>query len=273
MGPSQGSTVTCLLASIGNWKRSNGFPMAFQENVFINCPFDDDYLPLLRPLLFTVIYLGLTPKIALDNLDSGEPRIKKIIALIEESKFAIHDLSRLRSRCAGEYSRLNMPFELGIDVACRLFKRGRSSTKKCLILETERFRYQRALSDLSNSDIMSHNNEPQDVVAVIRSWLVNAAGLRSVGAAAIWYSFNDFLASNYEDLKSRGFSEIDIERLPARELIDCMKEWIRICNLTTYLTAGFVLFVIASIVITALVLFSKQGRRPLKDGLRASGLV
>ena len=27
--------------------------MAFDRNVFINCPFDDGYRPLLRPLLFT----------------------------------------------------------------------------------------------------------------------------------------------------------------------------------------------------------------------------
>ncbi len=30
----------------------------FDQNVFVNCPFDDEYLPLLRPLLFTIIYLG-----------------------------------------------------------------------------------------------------------------------------------------------------------------------------------------------------------------------
>jgi hypothetical protein len=70
--------------------------MAFEKNVFINCPFDDQYLKLLRPLLFTVIYLGFTPRIALEALDSGEPRIKKILDLIEDSKYGIHDLSRMR---------------------------------------------------------------------------------------------------------------------------------------------------------------------------------
>jgi hypothetical protein len=28
--------------------------MPFHKNVFVNCPFDSDYLLLLRPLLFTV---------------------------------------------------------------------------------------------------------------------------------------------------------------------------------------------------------------------------
>jgi hypothetical protein len=83
--------------------------MAFDRNVFVNCPFDEAYLPLLRPILFVTLYLGLTPRIALENLDSGRPRIEKIIALIEQSKYAVHDLSRMQAERAGEYYRLNMP--------------------------------------------------------------------------------------------------------------------------------------------------------------------
>jgi hypothetical protein len=90
--------------------------MAFDRNVFVNCPFDEAYLPLLRPILFVTLYLGLTPRIALENLDSGRPRIEKIIALIEQSKYAVHDLSRMQAERAGEYYRLNMPFELGLDL-------------------------------------------------------------------------------------------------------------------------------------------------------------
>lgn len=95
--------------------------MSFEDNVFINCPFDEEYHALLRPILFTTIYLGLKPRIALERSDSGEPRITKIIELIRESKYAIHDLSRLKARRKGEFFRLNMPFELGIDVGCRTF--------------------------------------------------------------------------------------------------------------------------------------------------------
>jgi len=96
--------------------------MPFHKNVFVNCPFDSDYLSLLRPLLFTVIDLGFAPKIALESPDSGRPRIDRIITLVQQSKFAIHDLSRLQASKGGELFRLNMPFELGIDIGCRLFK-------------------------------------------------------------------------------------------------------------------------------------------------------
>jgi hypothetical protein len=56
--------------------------MGFHDNVFVNCPFDEEYLPLLRPLLFTIFRLGLRPRIALEELDSGAPRVQKIIRLI-----------------------------------------------------------------------------------------------------------------------------------------------------------------------------------------------
>jgi len=91
----------------------------FEKNVFINCPFDDKYLELLHPLSFTLIYLDFNPRIALESFDSGHQRIDKICKLIEESKFSIHDLSRLQSQKKNEYFRLNMPFELGIDYGVR----------------------------------------------------------------------------------------------------------------------------------------------------------
>lgn len=199
--------------------------MAFENNVFINCPFDDSYMPLLRPVLFTVIHLGLTPRIALERLDSGEPRINKIISLIQDSKYAIHDLSRIKALKKGEYFRLNMPFELGIDVGCRLFKDGQWAQKCCLILEKERYRYQAAISDLSNSDIAVHDNEPEKLVAEVRNWLNNQAGLRAPGPARVWGAFIDFMTYNYEHLKERGFSDKDIEKLPVDELITCMYDW------------------------------------------------
>lgn len=201
--------------------------MEFDKNVFVNCPFDDKYLPLLRPLLFTVIYLGLTPRIALERLDSGEPRIQKIISLIEQSRYAIHDLSRIKAEKEGEFFRLNMPLELGLDVGCRLFKQGQWSEKRCLILEAERYRYQAAISDLSNSDIAVHNNEPEDIVFEVRNWLNNEAKLRAPGPSKVWGAFLDFMANNYDVLKSRGFSDQDIEKLRINELTGYMQEWVK----------------------------------------------
>jgi hypothetical protein len=201
--------------------------MPFQKNVFVNCPFDVEYLPLLRPLLFTVIDLGFAPRIALESLDSGRPRIEKIISLVKESKFAIHDLSRLQARKKDEYFRLNMPFELGIDVGCRLFKGGRWSGKSCLILETERYRYQAAISDISNSDIAVHNDKPEIISAKVRNWLNGQARLRAHGPDRVWRRFNEFMTANYDELTvARGFSDSDAANLPIDELMTEMKAWV-----------------------------------------------
>lgn len=200
--------------------------MSFDKNVFINCPFDDGYSYILQAIVFCILELDFEPRIALERLDSAESRIEKIIELIEGSKYAIHDLSRLKAATAGEFYRLNMPFELGLDVGCRRFKGGQWKDKRCLILEAERYRYQAALSDLSNSDIAVHQNEPSEAMREVRNWLAQQAKLKPHGPAQIWQRFNEFLSSNYDRLKARGFSDRDIEKQPINELIDDMKEWI-----------------------------------------------
>jgi len=198
----------------------------FSKNVFINCPFDDQYIPLLKAILFTIIYLGFTPRIALERLDSGEARINKIIDLIKASKFSIHDLSRIKSSKKSEYFRLNMSFELGVDIGCRIFKDGQAKDKKCLILEKERYRYQKALSDLSNSDIKSHNNEPEEVIRQIRDWFVVNELERADSGTIIWDSFNKFMADFYLKKEKEGFREKDIQRMPIPEFIRFINEWI-----------------------------------------------
>jgi len=199
--------------------------MAFTDNVFVNCPFDEEFYDLLRPLLFTVIYLKLTPRIALEALDSGKMRLDKIVELITESQYAIHDLSRMAALNAGDLFRLNMPFELGVDLGARLFGRGTLKQKKCLVLEAEPYRYKAALSDLSGSDIASHGNNPARVVVVVRNWLKNTCRIAAPRPTLIWDSFNFFMADLHVDLVDNGFSKEDVDALPIPELIEYMVSW------------------------------------------------
>ena len=200
----------------------------FEKNVFINCPFDPEYYPLLRPLLFTIVYLGFNPKIALERSDSGEQRIDKICELIRKSKYSIHDLSRLKSKKRGEFYRLNMPFELGIDYGSRRFALNHLKRKKYLILEKGPFDYRKALSDISGVDIKNHNNKPAKMVQAIRNWFVETVGLRKVvGPTAIWYKFNDFTSDFYTRRKNEGFSDEDLDMMPVREYINFIKRWLR----------------------------------------------
>ena len=119
-----------------------------------------------------------------------------------------------------------MPFELGLDVGCRLFGAGRGRTKRCLILETERYRYQAALSDLSNSDIAVHGDEPIRIFSEVRNWLSNQSGLEAPGPSRIWGAFLEFTSDNFSMLKDRGFSDEDIRKLPISELMNSTAGWV-----------------------------------------------
>jgi hypothetical protein len=55
------------------------------DNVFINCPFDIQYFPLLKALFFALISIGKQPQIS-ETTDSGEVRLHKIKELMLESK-------------------------------------------------------------------------------------------------------------------------------------------------------------------------------------------
>lgn len=72
---------------------------------------------------------------AAERLNSGETHFCKIVEPVRKSKYAIHDLSRIKAKRAGEYFRLNMPFELGLNVGCCCFGSGEQMGKRCLILE------------------------------------------------------------------------------------------------------------------------------------------
>lgn len=199
--------------------------LRYDRNVFVNCPFDEHFLPLLRPLLFTIIYLDLNPRIALERTDSGESRLEKIVQLIRESKYSIHDLSRSEANQAGELYRLNMPFELGLDYGCRLFGATKFREKMTLVLESKPHRYKAAISDLAGADIECHYDEPYKVIGIVRNWLKSACLPAAVGPARIEAAFTQFMAEDYNALTSEGFSASDIAAFPIGELIERMHEW------------------------------------------------
>lgn len=161
----------------------------YSKNVFINCPFDPEYRDIFLGILFTTIYLGYTPRLALECADSGQIRINKIQNLITESKFGIHDISRMVSSEKGEFYRMNMPFELGIDYACQNVFPDQFPNKKILILDSERYRFQKAISDLSGCDIKVHKDDVSTAVIAVRDWLVNVELKRAKSGHKIWFDY------------------------------------------------------------------------------------
>src|SRR5260370_32487088 len=94
-----------------------------------------------------------------------EIRLHKIIELIASSRFSIHDLSRTSLDEANVLPRFNMPLELGIDLGCKAFN-PECPDKSLLIFDSEQYRFQKFVSDLSGQDIHQHGNNAR--TAVIR---------------------------------------------------------------------------------------------------------
>ena len=138
--------------------------------VFINCPLDKDYEGILQAILFCIVYMGFSANLVRAN-GTFEVRLSKISELIKASKYSIHDLSRCQAGEGGEFYRLNMPFELGLDYGCRQYFGRDRQHKKILILEEQKYRYQVAISDLAGCDIEAHEGNYEKAGRKVRNGL------------------------------------------------------------------------------------------------------
>ena len=121
---------------------------------------------------------------------------------------------------------MNMPFELGIDYGCKRLKGGSWETKKILILEKEKYRYQKALSDLSGSDIKNHNDEVIKAIFAVRDWLVSEELKRGPSGRKVWDNFNEFQAYLYDEVVEKDGHE-STDAVQIVEIIHHMKEWFK----------------------------------------------
>jgi hypothetical protein len=150
-------------------------PNDYSRTVFINCPFDDEYQPLFEAIIFCVLSCGFIPRSAKESMNSNEVRINKIISIIKESKYGIHDLSRVEIKKDSHLPRFNMSLELGIFIGCYKYGGSIHQQKRYLVLDAERYRYQKFISDISGQDIRGHNNNPEEAISIIREWLAHVS--------------------------------------------------------------------------------------------------
>ena len=166
----------------------------YNDNVFINCPFDLDYKPLFDAIVFTVYDCRFVARCALEEGDASEVRIDKIYNIIEGCLYGIHDISRTELDENSGLPRFNMPLELGIFLGTKRFGVDEQKRKKCLAMDREPYRYQQFISDIAGQDIFVHNNTPEEVVRVVRNWLETASRRQRIpGGGAIWRRYQEFL--------------------------------------------------------------------------------
>jgi hypothetical protein len=201
-------------------------PPPFERSVFINCPFDDEFAPILQAVAFCVCDLGFVPRLAPEVADNATSRLDRITEIIRRSKYGVHDLSRCRSEEAEEYSRMNMPFELGLDHGCRLYGEGQLNQKAILILEHTRYDYQKALSDISGWDIHAHVGDHIEAVRAVSLWLHRQAGATKTGASKILGNYATFQEWYWERELNAGSSEDDIRAYPTVQMVEAMAEWV-----------------------------------------------
>lgn len=143
-------------------------------SVFINCPFDAGYKYLFDALVFAVYECGFIARCALEIRDGSQVRIDKVFNIISECRYGIHDISRTELDAESQLPRFNMPLELGIFLAAKYYGDERQREKVCLVLDREKYRYQKFCSDIAGQDIDAHDYKTQTVVTLVRNFLQNA---------------------------------------------------------------------------------------------------
>jgi len=161
--------------------------------VFVNVPYDDDFLPLLHAIVFAIHDCGFIARIAVEDTGSNETRLDKIVRIIRESRFSIHDISRVALTASSPLPRFNMAFECGL--ALGAIRYGAMPGRDFLFMSAEPFQDRQTLSDLAGQDAKAHRNDPRTVVGAVRAFLAAKNGaLRTRGADMIWQRYERFTA-------------------------------------------------------------------------------
>lgn len=170
-------------------------PAAYEDSVFLNVPFDKKYGRLFDALVFAVHDCGFTARSALEVDDSGQARVAKILDIIEQSKFGIHDISRAGIDRNTGLARFNMPLELGLFLGAKRYGSVQDRQKRCLVLDRDRYRYRNFCSDIAGQDIRAHNDRPREAIRAVRDWLsTHKTAVQMPGGKAIFDRYERFRA-------------------------------------------------------------------------------
>lgn len=196
----------------------------YKLNVFINCPFDEEYEPLFQAIVFTVHNAGYIARCALEIADASRNRLEKIMTIINECKYGIHDISRTEFDKMNKLPRFNMSLELSIFLGCIRYGGKSHREKRCLIFDKEKFRYQKFISDIAGQDIKAHNNSQETLIKKLRSWLRTETNDSNIpGGRFIYERFVEFkqdLPHMCEEMR------MQIEELTYPDYVDFISSWL-----------------------------------------------
>lgn len=166
---------------------------AYEQSVFLNVPFDKKYGRLFDALTFAIHDCGFVARSALEVDDSGQARVAKILDIIEQFKFGIHDISRAGIDRNTGFARFNMPLELGFFLGAKRYGSAQDRQKCCLVLDRDRYRYRNFCSDIAGQDIRAHSDQPRDAIRAVRDWLsAQRPNVQMPGGKAIFERYERF---------------------------------------------------------------------------------
>ena len=144
-------------------------------------------------IVFTIHDCGFIPRCALEEEDASQVRIDKIYSIIADCRYGIHDISRTELDEGSGLPRFNMPLELGVFLGAKKFGIEEQERKKCLILDTEPYRYQQFISDIAGQDIQAHHNSSREVIIRVRNWFRAASRRETIpSGGVVWKRYQEF---------------------------------------------------------------------------------
>jgi hypothetical protein len=195
----------------------------YSRNVFINCPFDDTYQNLFDAAVFTIQIAGFQPRCALEARNSGQNRLYKVMDIISDCRYGIHDISRTELS-SGNLPRFNMPLELGLDLGCWRYGSDHLGDKRLLVMDRSAHRYQKFISDIAGHDIVSHSNSVGKIIRHIRDWL-------STESKAATIQGGDYILGRYRDFRRVlpalcGVMKLNLEKLTFGDFSRAVRAWL-----------------------------------------------
>jgi hypothetical protein len=202
-------------------------PTDYERRVFVNCPFDEEYRPLFEALVFAVHDCGYIARCSLECDDASEVRIDKITKIIGDCMFGLHDISRTEADATTSLPRFNMPFELGLFFGAKRFGQEEQKLKTCLILDIERHRYQKFISDIAGQDIAAHDGDSATAISRVRDWLSNATpkSVRIPGGKAMAARYKIF---RQELPKTCKRAHLSVDELTFNDYVAEVEDWLEV---------------------------------------------
>lgn len=136
--------------------------------VFLNYPFDDEFMLFEDAMHFAVAAAGLIPVCAKDLSTPDKPRLFHLVDALANCQYSAHDFSRYTGEGANNFARFNCPIEMGMAlfhaIATQLIDH------RCSFFVSHPHDYKEVASDLGGLDPKCYQDE-SSLVSALYEWL------------------------------------------------------------------------------------------------------